>query len=143
MEDLTKITIDVQDGVASITNLTIEQAQEIWDRCAAVEGTKRFSRKELYDYLQYFAYHNHFGGDDTIKSCASHEKYQEFLKDAKVHCGDCTQVACSCTRCQLQMLEVEAQNTLDMMMGKSEGHCGKKCITECEGVKDVKKEEIL
>lgn len=47
MEDLTKIKIDVKDGVASIIDLTPEQAQEIWDRCATVEGTKRFSRKGI------------------------------------------------------------------------------------------------
>jgi hypothetical protein len=135
MEDLTKIKIDIQDGVASINDLTLGQAQEIWDRCAAVEGTKRFSRKELYDYLQYFAYCHHFG-DDTIKSCASHEEYQKFLKTAQEHCGDCTQLPASCMRCRLQMLEVEAQNALDSMWSGTKGHCGKECTTECEGVKN-------
>jgi len=133
MADLTKIKIDIQDGVASINDLTLDQAQEIWDRCSAAEGTKIFSREELYDYLQYFAYWHHFG-DNSIKSCASHEEYQKFLKDAEKHCGDCTKIPCSCMRCRLQMLEIEAQNTLDIMLGKSKGHCGKECLTECEGV---------
>lgn len=140
MADLTKIKIDIKDGVASIIDLTPEQAQEIWDRCSEAEGTKRFSRKEMYDYLQYFMYCHHVG-DELTKSCASHEKYQEFLKDAEEHCGDCTQVACTCSRCSLQMLEIEAQNALDSIWEGPKGHCGKICITECEGAEKNKKVE--
>jgi len=135
MADLTKIKIDVKNGVASIVNLTVEQAQEIRDRCAAAEGTKRFTRKEMYNHLQYIMYCKYFE-NDHIKSCSNHKKYQEFLKNAEEHCGDCTQVATSCSRCTLQMLEVEAQNALDSMWSDSKGHCGKGCITECKEVKN-------
>ena len=86
----------------------------------------------MYNFLQYLMYCNYF---DHIKSCSNHESYQEFLKDAQEHCGDCTQVAKSCMRCALQIIEVKAQNALDSMWSDSKGHCGKKCITECEGVK--------
>jgi hypothetical protein len=135
MADLSKIKIDVNDGVCSIVDLTPEQAQEIWDRCAEKEGTKRFSREELYNYLQYIAWWHHFS-DDVIKSCTSHEEYQKFLKDAEKHCGDCTQIPCSCMRCRLQMLEIEAQNALDTMWSGPKGHCNKSCLTECEGVSE-------
>ncbi len=142
MVDLTKIKIDIKDGVASIIDLTPEQAQEIWDRCAEKEGTKSFTKKEMYNYLQYFAYYHHFG-DDNIKSCNLHQEYQEFLKDAEEHCGDCTQAAYSCARCKLYMLEVEAQNALEELWhGLKKGHCGKICITECEGIKKEKQTEF-
>ena len=38
MVDLTRITIDVkaEDGKVSVTGLTPEQFQEIWNRCAAI-----------------------------------------------------------------------------------------------------------
>jgi hypothetical protein len=140
MADLTKIKIDIQDGVASINDLTLDQAQEIWDRCSAAEGTKRFSRKELYDYLQYFAWCHHFG-NSSVKSCASHEQYQKFLKNASEHCGDCTSQPCPCLRCQKQMLEVEAQNALDSMWSGPKGYCDKKCVTECEGVPKEENDE--
>ena len=78
-------------------------------------------------------YCNHVG-DNMMKACNSYTNYQEFLKNTKEHCGDCTQVPTSCQRCQLQMLEIEAQNALDIMWGDPEGHCGKNCITEYNGL---------
>ena len=102
--------------------------------------TKSFSRKEMYDFLQYLMWCNHYNGD-MMKSCHQHLAYQEFLKNAEEHCGDCTQVPATCMRCKLQFIEVEAQNALDVIWGDPKGHCGKKCITECEGVPEKDKNE--
>ncbi len=52
MIDLTKLTMEVKDGIVSIINLTADQAQEIWDRCAAYEKLKQ--KKEECDTCHYW-----------------------------------------------------------------------------------------
>ena len=92
---------------------------------------KEFTKEELYDYLQYLMYCNYFE-KDHIKNCDTFKEYQEFLKDTEVHMGDCTNDCCSCSRCILHIIEIEAQNALDILWGNSVGHCGKVCIKECK-----------
>ncbi len=38
MTDLTKINIEIKDGLISIIGLSPEQFQEIWDRCSKKEN---------------------------------------------------------------------------------------------------------
>ncbi len=45
MADLNKVTINVDNGVCSIVDLTGEQAQEIWDRCSSYELMDRALKK--------------------------------------------------------------------------------------------------
>ena len=93
---------------------------------------KEFTKKELYDYLQYITYCQFY--EQNPKDCKTHKNYQDFLnKETKEHFGDCTKQSCACLRCQLHMIEVEAKNALDMIWDSPIGHCGKKCISECEG----------
>ena len=101
------------------------------------ELKKEFTKKEMYDYLQYFMYCQCFD-IDNIKDCATFKMYQEFLKDAETHHGDCTKEPVSCLRCQLYAIEIKAQNILDILWSDPKGHCGKICIKECEGSKSNK-----
>ena len=45
MVDLKKVTINIDGIKASITNITVEQAQEIWDRCSAHEHLDKALKK--------------------------------------------------------------------------------------------------
>ena len=66
------------------------------------------------------------------QDCASHAAYAGLLRDSAEHCGDCTKVAASCSRCSLNHIEIEAQNCVIVIMSDEKGHCGKKCISECQ-----------
>lgn len=93
---------------------------------------KTFTKEQMYERMKYCVWCFELG--QNIKSCSSHLAYQGFLKDTKYHFGDCTKEPCSCLRCQLHEIEIEAQNIVDLMWGNHEGHCGKICLTECEGI---------
>lgn len=94
--------------------------------------TKKFTKEEMYEYLKYIMYCNLYE-EANLKTCKSHQQYQAFLKGAKRHMGDCTKDSGPCLRCQLNTIEIEAQNVLDMLYSDSVGHCGKICLEECEG----------
>ena len=64
-------------------------------------------KKEIYDRLLYYTWCKRSDIED-FEYCKYHVQFEEFLKDTDVHFGDCTKDACSCQRCVLQMLEVEA-----------------------------------
>ena len=99
---------------------------------------KEFTKKELYNCLQYITYCQFY--EQSPKACETYKQYQDFLnKHTKTHMGDCTKQNCPCVRCQLHMIEIESQNALEIIWNNPVGHCGKKCISECEGATDEEK----
>jgi len=73
--------------------------------------------KKLYEDLVYFCWVNYVEYDNSILLLKTREEYENFLKSAQVHMGDCTKDACSCLRCVLQKCEIQAQqlyNYLDL-----------------------------
>ena len=46
MTNLTKIDIEIKDGLVSIIKLSPEQFQEIWDRCSKIENNILEKEKE-------------------------------------------------------------------------------------------------
>ena len=92
---------------------------------------KEFTKEEMFEKMKYYLYCSEAG--INVKRCKSHSDYQSFLKDTKVHYGDCTQQSCTCCKCMLNGIEIEAQNIVDSMFGEGDtGHCGKVCLTECD-----------
>ena len=90
---------------------------------------KEFTEEELYEQMKYIVYCLETNRD--MKPCSSHEAYQELLKDAHRHIGDCTKEPSPCSRCFLISVEIEAQNAVDILMSNNVGHCGKECVSEC------------
>jgi len=93
--------------------------------------TKKFTREEMYEYLKFIMFCK-LSEIDNLKACTSYFGYQQFLEGADVHFGDCTKDPCPCSRCHLQMIEIEAQNALDILWSGDKGHCGKICLKECK-----------
>ena len=67
----------------------------------------------LHKELMFVLWCKEFGKDPG--SCESGEQYKDYLKDAEVHCGDCTKDSCSCIRCNMQGLEVDSQNAINYL----------------------------
>ena len=104
---------------------------------------KEFTKEELYKTMKYIVYCLEVGTDCVgVKGCQSHASYREFLKSSKIHCGDCTQEPATCLRCMLNGLEIDAQNIVDYLFFDSVGHCGKKCVSECDCHGEEQKKEI-
>ena len=94
---------------------------------------KEFTKEEMYERLKYLMYCKMY--EIEVKVCESYHQYQKFLIGASFHMGDCTKESGSCLRCQLNEIEIEAQNALDMLWNDPVGHCGRICLKECEGPK--------
>jgi hypothetical protein len=91
---------------------------------------KEFEKGLMREMMKYYLFCSEIGRN--VKDCKSHSLYQDFLKDAKVHHGDCTKEIYTCQRCMLNGIEIEAQNIVDSMFFGEKGHCGKNCLTECD-----------
>ena len=98
---------------------------------------KEFTEQDLYERMMYVVYC--LRTDRNVKSCDSHKHWAERLKESKKHCGDCTSIPMTCSRCMVQSIEVEAQNIIDGLMDDGIGWCKKKCVTECPGAEKGKK----
>ena len=89
---------------------------------------KTFTINQVYEMMKYYVWCLEF--DKDIKNCSSHAGYQDFLKEAKYHCGSCTKIAGSCSRCHLHNIEIEAQNIADCIFTTTVW-CSKECLTTC------------
>lgn len=99
-----------------------------------IEDKKTFSREEMYKYLHYISYCQFY--ELNPLACKTLKNYQLFLnKETQVHAGDCTRQNYSCARCQIQAIEVDTQQAVNFIWTKTVGHCGKTCLTKCEGNK--------
>lgn len=79
-----------------------------------------------------------------IKLCETHADFRELVERADTHFGDCTQECNPCARCEIQELEIEAQNALDNLRDKSNDMwCGGDCLLNCmfESTNEKKKRE--
>jgi len=70
----------------------------------------------LYKDLQYYIWCLEM--EKNPKLCESKRKYEEFIVSdlVKNHKGDCTLDNFSCSRCQIQDIEIKAQNILDCLI---------------------------
>lgn len=84
----------------------------------------------LYEMLKYFAWCIEL--EEDPKSCSSHAHYIEFVEQSNRHCGDCTKVPCTCSRCVMNHIEIMAQNFLDLLFDKPYGWCDKVCVADCD-----------
>ena len=64
--------------------------------------------------------------------CETFKAFNDWMKTTKFHCGDCTLIPCSCSRCYLNYLEIQAENALIILCTSNEGNCGNNCIEECD-----------
>ena len=64
-------------------------------------------KNEIYKKLLYYSYCRHSDIYD-FELLTSHDLFDKFMEDTNEHFGDCTKDACTCCRCVLQELEIEA-----------------------------------
>ena len=80
------------------------------------------TRKEkLHKEVMYYIWCVTYGKKPQL--CSSMDEYKEFLEESKVHCGDCTLVAMTCSRCEMQGYEIMAQSILDCVLYKGDNGC--------------------
>lgn len=93
---------------------------------------KEFTNDFLYEFIKYILWCQE--SEKNNKSCEVHKAYVDFLKTTNRHAGDCTKVACTCSRCFLHYIEIQAQNAIDSLFERNNeiGHCGKRCLSECD-----------
>ena len=70
----------------------------------------------LYDKLLYLAWC--IDGESDFQLAATRQAYESFLADTDVHSGDCTTLACPCSRCRLHHCEIEAQKMYNYLRQK-------------------------
>lgn len=124
MTDLSKVTLEVKNGIVSLINLSLEQAQEIWNRCVKYEkiikeDNKIFSMKEIKDYLQYITYCQFYELDPLDDKVFDDYKKHLLLEVVKIHRGDCTKEIFSCQKCQLDDIKEDAQKAFDFIWNKN------------------------
>lgn len=85
--------------------------------------------RELHSKLMYILWCSKF--EKNPQTCQTHKEYMDWItKETLVHHGDCTKQPCSCERCLMVNLEIDAENALNSIIIEK-GYCGKKCIQEC------------
>ena len=72
------------------------------------------TKKEIIDEFTYLAFCDMFD-KDFFGYTKTRDEYNEFLKNTEYHDGDCTKVACPCSRCHLQTCEIEAQRLFNYL----------------------------
>ena len=65
--------------------------------------------QELYDALLYISWVNFMDLDQCFLYLDTKEQFNNFVKNAQVHFGDCTKDPCTCNRCVLHECEITAQ----------------------------------